>query len=208
MGAYHLWVNMNQNPEVLRVACVGDSLTPSTEYPYDLWMMLGTDGYELRNFGAGSTLISLKSETPYMNSSMFQDALNFQPEIVIIMLGTNDAQPSVKQYNASFVDDYVALISAFQERSSKPEIWIVLPPPIFSNQSGKMDPDYFKDTIIPGIKQAANMTDFPIIDAYSALINHPDYFLDGVHPKSEAARIIADEVYKALTMKNTSTMAL
>ncbi len=185
----------------IRVACVGDSLTQSTEYPYDLWMMLGTDGYELRNFGAGATLVSLKSETPYMNLSMFQSALDFQPDIVIIMLGTNDAQPSVKQYNTSFVGDYVTLINAFQGLASKPDIWVVLPPPIFSNQSGKMDPEYFKDTIIPDIRKASNMTDLPVIDVYSALINHPDYFSDGVHPKSEAAKIIADEVYKALTMK-------
>jgi len=91
----------------IRVACVGDSLTQSTEYPYDLWMLLGTSEYTVRNYGAGSTTVSLDSETPYMNTNVFQDALNFQPDIVIIMLGTNDAQPSLHQFNASFVEDYV-----------------------------------------------------------------------------------------------------
>lgn len=186
----------------IRVACVGDSLTQSTEYPYDLWMLLGTENYELRNFGAGSTLVSLASETPYMNSSMFQSAIDFQPDIIIIMLGTNDAQPSVKQYNASFVGDYVKLINKFQELASKPEIWVVLPPPIFSNQSGKMDPQYYDSTIIPGIKQAANQTNLPVIDVYSALADYPDYFPDGVHINGAGAQLIADEVYKALTMQN------
>jgi acyl-CoA thioesterase-1 len=94
----------------------------------------------VRNFGAGSTTVLLNSETPYMNTSVFQNALEFQPNIVIIMLGTNDAQPSLHRYNASFVGDYVKLVAAFQALSSKPKIWIVLPPPVFSNQSGKTDP--------------------------------------------------------------------
>jgi hypothetical protein len=72
--------------DAIRVACVGDSLTQSSEYPYYLWNLLGTENYALRNFGAGATTVLLNSETPYMNTSVFQDALDFQPDIVIIML--------------------------------------------------------------------------------------------------------------------------
>ena len=191
-------VYQNKNSDIVRIACVGDSLTQSTEYPYDLWLLLGNKNYALRNFGAGSTTVSLNSETPYMNTSVFQDALEFQPNIVIIMLGTNDAQPSLHRYNASFVDDYMKLVDAFQGLLSKPEILIVLPPPVFSDQNGKIDPQYFKLTIIPGIKQAANETKLPIVDVYSALASHSDYFPDGVHTNSEGARLIANEVYKIM----------
>jgi acyl-CoA thioesterase-1 len=183
----------------IRVACVGDSLTQSTEYPYDLWMLLGTSEYTVRNYGAGSTTVSLDSETPYMNTNVFQDALNFQPDIVIIMLGTNDAQPSLHQFNASFVEDYVKLVAAFQELSSNPEIWIVLPPPIFNDQGGKISPEYFDLTIIPGIEQAANETNLPTIDVYSALASYPEYFPDGVHISSEGAELIANEVYETIS---------
>ena len=180
------------------VACVGDSLTQSTEYPYDLWNLLGNQSYSLRNFGAGSTTVSLQSETPYMNTTVFQDALNFRPNIVIIMLGTNDAQPSLHQFNASFVGDYVKLVTAFQGLSSKPQVWVVLPPPIISNQSDKMDSAYFENTIIPGIMQAANETNVSVIDVYSAFAEHPDYYLDGVHVNSKGAKLIADTVYSAV----------
>jgi len=182
----------------IRVACVGDSLTQSTEYPYDLWNLLGNQSYSLRNFGAGSTTVSLQSETPYMNTTIFQDALNFQPNIVIIMLGTNDAQPSLHQFNASFVGDYVKLVTAFQGLSSKPEVWVVLPPPIISNQSGKMDSAYFEDTILTGIMQAANEAEVPVIDVYSAFADHPDYYRDGVHVNSAGAKLIADTIYSAI----------
>jgi lysophospholipase L1-like esterase len=191
--------------DAIRIACVGDSLTQSTEYPYILWNLLGTENYALRNFGAGATTVLLNSETPYMNTSVFQDALDFQPDIVIIMLGTNDAQPSLHPYNASFVGDYVELVAAFQELSSNPEIWVVLPPPIFNDQGGKTSPAYFKNTIIPDIKQAANETNLPTIDVYSALASYPDYFPDGVHANREAAELMANEIYNALISQNTST---
>lgn len=205
MTAYFILTAGNKNPssDVIRVACVGDSLTQSTEYPYDLWMLLGTANYTLGNFGVGSTTVSLNSETPYMNTSVFQSALEFQPNIVIIMLGTNDAQPSLHQYNTSFVDDYVKLVAAFQGLSSKPQIWIVLPPPIFSNQSGKISPEYFKLTVIPCIEQVANETNLQIINVYSALASYSNYFPDGVHPNEEGAKLIADEVYKAIISQNT-----
>jgi acyl-CoA thioesterase-1 len=198
--------NRKNSPAAIRVACVGDSLTQSTQYPYDLWMLLGS-AYTVCNFGAGSTTVYLNSETPYMNTSAVQRALEFQPNIVIIMLGTNDAQPNLAQYNASFVDDYETLVAAFQGLMSKPEIWIVLPPPIFSNQSDKINSEYFKFTIIPCIKQAANETSLPLIDVYSALASYSNYFPDGVHPNSAGAKLIANEIYKAITSQNTSAIA-
>lgn len=193
--AYSLYAN-NEEDDRVRVACIGDSLTQSTEYPFDLWNLLGNQSYYLYNFGAGSTTVLRSSETPYMNASVFKEALEFQPNIVIIMLGTNDAQPSLHQYNGSFVGDYLALVDSFKSLASKPEIWIVLPPPIFSNQSGKIDPAYFGNTIIPFIEKAANASDLPIINVYSALVGFPNYFPDGVHPNSAGAKIIADAIYE------------
>jgi acyl-CoA thioesterase-1 len=199
--AYFVLTAGNKQPSsgAIRVACVGDSLTQSTMYPYDLGLLLGTANYTVRNFGAGSTTVLLNTETPYINTSVFQDALEFQPNIVIIMLGTNDAQPNLHEYNASFVADYVTVIDAFQALSSKPKIWIVLPPPIFSNQSGKISPEYFELTLIPDIEQAANETNLPTIDVYSALAGYGDYFPDGVHPNKEGAKLIAEAIYKAIS---------
>ncbi len=199
VAAYVILSNSNRG-SVIKVACVGDSLTQSTEYPYDLMMQLGTEHYDLHNFGAGSTTVSLASETPYMNTTVYQDALNYQPNIVIIMLGTNDAQPSLHRYNASFAGDYVKLIDSFKELASKPQVWVVVPPPIFSNQSGKMDTAYFEQTILPGIEQAANQTSLPTIDVYSALSGHPEYSTDGVHINGAGAKVIADKIYTTIFM--------
>ena len=197
--AFLIFDAANKEPSsgAVRVACVGDSLTQSTFYPLELSTHLG-GGYMVRSFGVGSTTVSLDSETPYMNTSTFESALEFEPDIVIVMLGTNDAQPSLHQYNASFVEDYLTLISEFQKLSSNPEIWIVLPPPIFSDQGGKISPEYFKNTLIPLIEQVASQTDLPTIDVFSALADHSDSFPDGLHPNNAGAELIADEIYKAI----------
>jgi len=147
------------NPNPIRVACIGDSLTQLTEYPYDLMNKLG-DNYALRNFGVSSTTITLVSTTSYMNTTAFQNALRFNPGIVIIMLGTNDAHYTLFQYNSAFVGDYITLIQAFQKLPSNPRIWLVLPPPVFSNPTWYISPEYFEQTILPGIKQVANKTNF------------------------------------------------
>lgn len=209
VATYYVLTAQNPSSSQIRVACVGDSLTQSTEYPYDLWNLLGNQTYSLRNYGAGSTTVLSTSETPYTNTTVYQDAIKFEPNIVLIMLGTNDAQPSLIPYNATFVADYVKIIRSFQSLSSNPEIWVVLPPPIIGNQSGKMNPEYFQANIISDIQQAANITGVPTIDVNSALQGHPEYYThddvqDDVHVNGAGAKVIAETIYEAITSPKTN----
>lgn len=198
-----LFVQMIQNQKkssnTIRIACVGDSITEGSEYPNDLWMLLGKN-YTVGNFGHGGTTVSLDTPTSYMSQPTFQEAKDFHPDIVIIMLGTNDALPSFHSYNSSFVDDYIKLINGFQALASKPQIWLVLPPPILNNGTG-LSTEFFEQNVIPDVEQAANKTNLPTINVYSALANHPECFPDGVHPNSEGSQLIANEVYKAIISK-------
>ena len=182
-----------------RVACVGDSITAITGYPLDLQSLLGPN-YSVKNFGVNGSTVLLDSWKPYMDQPEFQDALNFKPNIVIIMLGTNDDLEMLRPSNASFEEDYIKLISAFQQLESNPRIWVVEPPPIFSNSSDLSIP-YFNGIIVPKIQELANQTNLPIIDVYNAFGNHSDYFVDGVHPNCQGAALIASEVYKAINQK-------
>ncbi len=182
-----------------RVACVGDSITAITGYPSDLQSLLGPN-YSVKNFGVNGSTVLLDSWKPYMDQPEFQNAINFKPNIVIIMLGTNDDLEMLRPSNASFEEDYIKLISAFQQIESNPRIWVVEPPPIFSNSSDLSIP-YFNGVIVPKIQELANQTNLPIIDVYNAFGNHSDYFVDGVHPNSQGAALIASEVYKAINQK-------
>lgn len=183
----------------VRVACVGDSITASTEYPSDLQSLLGP-GYVVGNFGVNGSTVLLDSWKPYMEQPEFRKALGFKPNIVIIMLGTNDDLQMLRPSNSSFEEDYIKLIGAFQQLDSKPLIWIVKPPPIFSNSTDLSIP-YFGGSIIPKIEELANKTNLPVIDVYTAFGEHSDYFVDGVHPNNQGAALIASEVYKAINQK-------
>ena len=69
---------------LIRVACVGDSITEGSEYPSELRLLLGAN-YSVGNFGVSESTVLLNSEKPYMNETAFQNAKEFQPNIVIIM---------------------------------------------------------------------------------------------------------------------------
>jgi len=43
----------------------------------------------------------------------------------------------------------------------------------------------------------------PIINVYTPLLNHPEDFMDGVHPNSTGAQEIADIIYAALESHST-----
>lgn len=183
----------------IRVACVGDSITQGTYYPSDLQILLGND-YAVRNYGASGRTVLLSADKPYMNGSAFQYAVAFEPQIVIIMLGTNDANPKYYPQIDNFTTDYKILISSFE--IYKPEIWLVLPPPIFNDSIGPNEANLVQG-VIPRIGQVAADLNLPTINVYSLFVGQPQYFWDGVHPGDLGAEIIAKAIYLAISNRIT-----
>ena len=190
--------NKDTSLDKIRIACVGDSITNGTYYPGDLWMMFGVENYTVGNFGVDGSAVSFDSGSPYMFESAFQKAKQFQPNIVVIMLGTNDANAIITPNNGSFVSSYVKLVEEFQVLSSKPKIWLVKPPPVFRNGTTP-NAEILNNHILPGIEQVALQTNSSIINVYSALSNSSQFFPDGVHPDPDGSQLIANEIYRALT---------
>jgi lysophospholipase L1-like esterase len=182
---------------LIHVACVGDSITEGSGYPVHLQAMLG-DSYKVGNFGVSGSTVLLNSNTAYMKQSAFHKAKAFQPSIVVIMLGTNDAHETTYESIENFQADYKKLISAYQALDSDPQIWLVTPPPIFENELD-LNETNLEQGVIPQIEQVANELSLPMIDVNTALINYPEYFGDGVHPSNEGAMLIASEINQAIT---------
>ena len=93
---------------VTRVACLGDSLTrgdgaherrPPREkrfkqrgnYPALLQDLLGP-GYVVRNFGHGGASACNASDVPYAATRAYATARRWRADVVVLMLGTNDAK--------------------------------------------------------------------------------------------------------------------
>ena len=119
------------------------------------------------------------------------------------MLGTNDANTIITPNNASFVSSYVRLVEAFQALSTPPKIWLVKPPPVFSNGSAP-SAEFLETNIIPAIDQVAQQTNTPVIDVHSALSNCSQFFPDGVHPDPDGSQLIANEIYRVISQQNIS----
>ena len=65
-----------------------------------------------------------------LEDKAYQKALGFKPDVVIIMLGTNDTKPQNWQHEAEFVADYSELVKSFQVLESKPRIFVCRPCPV------------------------------------------------------------------------------
>jgi acyl-CoA thioesterase I len=185
----------NNLPRSIRVACVGDSITAGTEYPNDLQQLLG-ENFTVRNFGVGGTTVLTSSNHTYMYQLEYQEAISFHPDIVLIMLGTNDANPRYYNRIQYFVGTYEQLISVFQREQAR--IWLLKPPPIFNDGFGPTEKNLVTG-VMPRIQQVADELGLPTIDIYPLLIDHPNFFWDGLHPDWQGARIIANAVYQELS---------
>jgi lysophospholipase L1-like esterase len=195
-------VETNVEGRPIRVACIGDSITQGSGYPSKLHALLGSN-YAVANFGASGSTVSTYSSKPYMDQDVFQEAIDYRPDIVVIMLGTNDANPDIAQNESTFESDYSQLIAAFEQLDGRQLIWIVKSPPIFANNSGYNN-TYLEKTVLPHIDRLADQMNLPTVDLYSAFGEHSDYFMDGVHPDSDGASLIASNVYDAITLPDGS----
>ncbi len=187
---------ISQIEHPIRVACVGDSITEFSGYTTVLAHMLGKN-YSVGNFGVSGSTVSLHTDKPYMAQPKFLAAENFQPQIVIIMLGTNDAREDYSHNQEHFEDEYGKLISSFQELPSKPEVLIVKSPPILNN-SLYLNNEFLMNTLIPRMDDVAQNRDLAAVNVFDAFGNHTEYFLDGVHPNPQGADVIAAEVYNTI----------
>jgi lysophospholipase L1-like esterase len=200
-AAFFVVAALNQK-QPIRVACVGDSITEGSGYPFELQQMLGSS-YVVANFGVSGSTVSQNSIRPYMNQTAFQQAKNFIPDIIVIMLGTNDANPEITQSEDNFETDYSQIITSFQELEGQQLIWVVESPPIFSTTSS-WNNSYLTGAVIPQIDDLANQMNLPTINMYETFGDHPDFFADGIHPNSDGALLIASTVYNAITMPDGS----
>ena len=184
------------NTNLTRVACLGDSITQITYYPMDLQTLLGSNS-QIGDFGVSGSTVDFNTSKPYYFEPAFKQARSFNPTTVVIMLGTNDARTDNYQQIGTFVADYERMLSRIENFTSKPQIFIVEPPPIYNNSINLNGTD-FSQGVIPRIQQVANAMNLPLINVYTPMLNHPEYFSDGVHPNSEGAQVIANIIYNAI----------
>ncbi len=193
--------------EKIRVACIGDSITAGAcvnghenFYPSKLQQKLG-DGYEVRNFGvSGRTMLS-KGDNPYIKERAWTEAQKFNPNIVIIKLGTNDTKPQNMRHFAEFESDMKSMVETLQSLPAKPKIYLSYPVCVTRMCWGINDPSLFLK-VIPAIDKIAKEKNLEIIDFYNPTFARFEIYAEGVHPNNFGADLLA-EIAARKILKNT-----
>ena len=213
------WLDAHPAPQqdAIRVACIGNSITdghgielaPVNGYPALLQKQLG-EKYWVKNFGVSGRTLLNNGDMPYMQETAWKDALAFDPDIVIIKLGTNDSKPQNWQHAAEFKQDLQQMIttlcpalaqsakkgkkagSKLSTLNAKPKIYLCTPIPAFKS-SWNINDAVITNEIIPIQQEVAKQYGLQVIDLHTLFANDGDKMQDdGIHPDGKGVRRIAD----------------
>jgi acetyl esterase/lipase/lysophospholipase L1-like esterase len=198
--------------DAIRVACIGNSITDGhgidmssiNAYPGQLQRMLG-DGYNVKNYGVGARTMLNHGDHPYMQEDAWRHALAFNPNIVVIKLGTNDSKPKNWVYGNEFKADMQQMIDSLKSLPAHPKIYLATPITAYSREYTIND-SVITNNIIPIINQLARTNKLEIIDLHTQFNNDDNRQMlpDGIHPTMEGDRQIAGIIAKAIAPDTTN----
>lgn len=203
----------------IKIACVGDSITfgagvaerAKNCYPAQLDVLLGDD-YEVKNFGVSGATMLEKGDKPYMKTKAYKSSLAFQPDIVIIKLGTNDSKPQNWKHKDSFSESTKKLISSYQKLTSsdgkKPRIILCKPAPVIGAGRWGITEEVTRGEVAKQIETIALVSKLELIDLHIPLRDNPELIPDTVHPNAAGAKRIAKHIHRYLMMPRDSDFDL
>jgi lysophospholipase L1-like esterase len=184
--------------EAIRMVCLGDSITQAGAYVSALQTALGKQ-WVVTNLGnSGATLLK-KGDKPYSRLPQFAQAIQFKPDVVTIMLGTNDSKPGNWSNKAEFEADYKSMIDDLKKANRKVVIYCCVPPPAGGNK-WSINGTVIKDEVGPLVRKVAKDTGCYVIDLQEPLTGK-NVIPDGVHPNVDGHKLMAASIYQALTGK-------
>lgn len=193
------------------IACVGDSITYGCtlplffhkRYPAVLQQMLGND-VQVAAFGVNDRTLQSTGNKPYRKEKVFIQSKTFEPDTVIILLGTNDSKDSNWVSAEVFLEQYKELLNEYRVTPANPRILVCTPPCAFKpvNRFFYITNDARLDRI-PEIselvKRVADDEACELVDLYSLTKAHRNLFgPDGLHPSAAGAKAIASEIFRVV----------
>lgn len=197
------FIGFSCSNKTIKIACLGDSITEGAgvywqsknSYPVVLDSILGKK-YAVLNCGRSGATLLKSGDRPIWICNEFYNVFAFNPDMILIKLGTNDSK--TQNWNdQKFREDYQSIIDTFRTIKKKPKIIICLPVPAY-NHSWNINDSIIKTGVIPALKDIAKQNNLETIDLYTELSDYKDYFPDGIHPNETGARLIAKTVAKSL----------
>ena len=196
----------------IKVACVGDSITyghgisgwEKNNYPAVLQQILG-DNYNVANFGSSGTCVNPNGDQPYTGRATYQESLNYNADILVFMLGTNDSKPENWTDAATFFEQHKVLLDTYLDGENTPKVYVGLCAQAYyldGVTEGVAEYDIqpaVVDEIATLLQEMYADTEVEIIDVHDLTEQHPEWFeKDGIHPNNDGAKAIAELVAEVI----------
>lgn len=161
--------------------------------------------FDLIRNSAGFRCVNKECERPCYKDAYCQEAHTHNVSAVTIFVGTNDCKG--KNWNLeNFKRDYLELCHSFRNMSSKPDVFVIVPPPVYKDGFGKVNitlTNRVLPKVIPPIAKECGLQDSQIINLHEAMggekLSKPFFYCsgrhcDGYHPIDEGQDMMAQTI--------------
>jgi len=191
-----------------KVACVGDSITyghgttqwPRRTYPSCLSRILGSR-YHVNNYGFNGRTVTPDSPDAYVSTKLFTQSTQYGADILVFMMGTNDAKPRNWHGEEAFRRDLLTLLDCYPSAKKV----LCTPARAFYKEGLSGDLAEYDiqpqvvDRIAELVLQVAQERNYTLVDI-RALTDDKErwYIADRIHPNDTGAQAIAQAVAEGI----------
>ena len=199
------------NEKYIKVGCIGNSITDGSGieyaelrgYPAVLNRRLG-EKYLVKNFGVSGRTMSMSGNLPYYKEQAWRDCLDWQPDVVVIKLGTNDTKTANwRTAEADFIPSLQMLVDSLRALPTNPRIVLCTPIPAFQTEWTIRD-SVIVNGVIPQLTKYAAENTLELLDLHTPMLDADQRGLmtgDRIHPNhkgaAEIAKLVAEQLRKA-----------
>lgn len=179
------------------IACLGDSISASafSAYGLDVARKLGA-AWSVELFTRGGQTVLQEPHCGFVFTPEFGRACGSKADVVIVLLGTNDAgEPTLWAQHQRFKGEYADLLNRVSLALPSARIVLCTPPPVFHDQK------YRARNLREAsgyIREIARERSLPLVELNDDERFVGDMFPDGIHPGPAAAQLMAAVVYDTL----------
>lgn len=193
----------------IRIAAVGDSNTYGAgmlfrgrtrrSYPGRLEQLLG-EQYQVLNYGVNRRALQRAADLPYDATPFAAASVGADAQIVLIMLGSNDARG--ENWDAArFEFELAAFVERYRARGAT--VYLLTPPIAYENRLG-VHWWIIEEEVVPIVRRVADALGVGLIDVFDVTRHSTTSHPDGIHLDARASAIVAEAVAEAMQLPRTS----
>lgn len=193
---------LKEEEAALKVACVGDSITElSPNYVVPLAELFDSNRVAFNNYGVSGYCLSTKASEvnlSYWNTNKFAQSKALNPDVVTIMLGTNDADAGRWEklgFKDTFETDLRTMVQEFRDLESHPEVVIIASPGSWPIDDYRAN--VIRDEINPIKKRVAEEMGCIYVDIHTLTDGDQSMLRDGLHPSNKGTQVMANAIAEA-----------